>query len=747
MTLPAPLAPLVNLRQWVTYCLVANDKGKMDKLPCHWQTGHVSNAQEPGNWTTYDNALAHVSLAGRGQGAGVGFVLSAGDPYWFLDIDGCLLNDGSWSPLALDLRARLSAAACEVSQSGRGLHIIGRGVVPKHRCKNIPLGLELYTERRFIAITGTGANGFCDAEQTDAITSVVNQYFAPTAGANGPLDDWTSEPCEGWNGPVEDDELIRRARASKPKMTADQALRPGTASESLSFESLWTADVGAIASVFPDTGPYGKAYDASSADMSLATRLAFWTGRDCERIERLMRMSGLMRKKYERVDYIQTTIMKAAGQVSDVCRDKPAPPPPSATVSIDIPRADGTPRILSLGVGALDDKNSHLTIEFWLYTMGYRLSFDLFAERLLLNGEALTDQTERAAWLDLREVSQLKFPKELFGEAVRNIAWTNRFHPLQQWLDQVQSTWDGVPRLDGWLTTYLGVEPSPYAQAIGAIFLTAAVRRARQPGCKFDELMVLEGPQGIEKSTAVASLCPVRDWFSEDFTVSMDSKQLLEATHGKWLVEAPELSKLNSSEVEHVKHLLSRQFDRARMAYERSVTERGRQWVGFATVNADQYLSDPTGNRRFWPVKCGWVDIAGIERDRQQLWAEAAQREAAGAPIRLARDLWDVAAGEQASRVIVDPLMEALAEAVGHIENGKIRTVDLWTALGIPLDRRNSSGRRVGDVMRQLGWLRRRVKEDGKLSYAYFKGNEAADYHLDVTTRKFITERPALRVV
>lgn len=746
MSLPPALAPLAALRQWVTYRLVRNHQtGKSDKLPCHWQTGHVSSAQEPGNWTTYETARTHAGSADKGDGAGVGFVVSPGDPYWFLDIDNCLTADNQWSPLAQALCARLAGAAIEVSQSGRGLHIIGSGPVPAHRCKNIPLGLELYTERRFVALTGTHAVGSCDARMDEAISSVVADFFAPQSGASGPLDDWTSAPCDGWNGPLDDADLIRRARASKPRQSPASALRPGSEPEAVSFAALWDGDELVLSAAWPDTGPQHRAYDASSADMSLAMRLAYWTGRDCERIERLMRMSGLMREKYERRDYIERTIMTAAGLVEKVCSDKVAAPegPP---VEVVLSGPDGKPRALSLSQNELDDKASHLTIEYWLGAAGYSIAYDVFADRLLLNGEPITDHTERRAWLATRELSGLRFAKDLFGDVLRDVAWNNRFHPLQDWLGHIEATWDGVPRLDRWLSTYLGVKDSEFSRTIGSIFLIAAVRRARQPGCKFDELLVLEGPQGIEKSSAVAALCPSRDWFSEDFTVSMSSKELLETTQGKWLVEAPELSKLNVSEVEHVKHLLSRQVDRARMAYERTPTERGRQWVGFATVNADQYLSDPTGNRRFWPVTCGAVDVAAIERDRGQLWAEAAQRETAGEAIRLPRHLWAVAAEEQSARVWADPFVETLSQAFGHIEHGRVRAEDIWLLVGIPMDRRQAAGRKLGEAMRSLGWVRRRVRKNSELSYWYFRGNEIPELSVEPGTRKINFIKPELAV-
>lgn len=423
------------------------------------------------------------------------------------------------------------------------------------------------------------------------------------------------------------------------------------------------------------------------------------------------------------------------------------PPAPRVGLALNLSGPGDTCRVLHLSQEALDDKQDHLAVEYWMAMKGMTVSYNAFANRIVLNGAFLTDDTERKAWFDVREMSNVKFSKDLFGEVLRNIAFANTFHPLCDWLEANEAEWDGVGRIDSWLTDYLGVAPTPFVRAVGAIFLTAAVRRTRDPGCKFDELMVLEGPQGINKSSAMAALCPVQEWFSEDFTVSMNSKELLETTEGKWIVEAPELSNLQKGEVEHVKHLLSRRFDRARLAYGRTAVERGRQWVAVGTVNDDTYLSDATGNRRFWPVRCGKIDLAAIERDRAQLWAEAAIRERKGGPTRLHSEHWAEAGEEQDKRVKVDAFIEELMPVLGHYEHGRISTSEVWAIVGVPLDRRNAQGQRLGNAMKSMGWARRRVKIKGKNSYAYFKGEEFPEIAFNDRSGKYEALPPELSSV
>ncbi|MFK4809692.1 VapE domain-containing protein [Devosia sp. ZW T5_3] len=376
------------------------------------------------------------------------------------------------------------------------------------------------------------------------------------------------------------------------------------------------------------------------------------------------------------------------------------------------------------------DKNgkviaSQRNIKLALGLLGVRLSRDEFQDRLLIDGlegfgPALSDAALNRMRMQIDEKWHLSAAKDFFTDVVFDIAHQNSFHPVRDYLDSLQ--WDGVPRLDGWLHRYGGAKDDDYTKAIGALVLIAAVRRIRQPGCKFDEMLVLESDQGKNKSSALAILAKREDWFSDDLPLNADSQKVIERIAGRWIVEAAELAGMRKGEVEHMKSFLSRRIDRARMAYGRVPLEHPRQCVFIGTDNSGNYLRDSTGNRRIWPVRIEQFDLAALARDVDQLWAEASTREAAGESIRLDKTLWDAAAAEQEERRIDDPFVEVLQDRLGDQE-GKISTLDLWSALGVEVEKRTQEqNARLGSVMKQLGFQRKKMRFGTNTSWAYQRG-------------------------
>jgi len=212
--------------------------------------------------------------------------------------------------------------------------------------------------------------------------------------------------------------------------------------------------------------------------------------------------------------------------------------------------------------------------------------------------------------------------------------------------------WDGVLRIDRWLIDYAAAEDSSYVRSASRAMLVAAVRRARQPGCRFDQLPVLDGPQGCGKSAALRLLAVKDEWFSDFVPLTDgDMRRIMEATHCKWIVEASELANLLARAADDdadrersprrrpavdLKAFLSRTHDEASMAYAREISRIPRHFVVVGTTSATPYLADTTGNRRIWPIRVGRFDLSRLAEARDQLWAEAAVAEAGGESIDLA---------------------------------------------------------------------------------------------------------------
>jgi predicted P-loop ATPase len=273
-----------------------------------------------------------------------------------------------------------------------------------------------------------------------------------------------------------------------------------------------------------------------------------------------------------------------------------------------------------------------------------------------------------ADWLQHQDIM---VPMSIAGQAVEVVARDRIFHPVREYLDAL--TWDGTPRLDAWLLRYLGAEDNAYHRAVGPRWLISAVARIYLPGCKADCALILEGPQGIRKSSALMALAA--PWFTDRLS-DLSSKDAAMETRGVWIIEIAELDTMGRAEVSTVKAFMSRTQDRFRPPYGKRLVDLPRQCVFAGSVNPEGgYLKDPTGGRRFWPVVCSTIDLEALQRDRDQLWAEARDRFQRGEPWWLeSRDLDALAANEQAERYQGDawdePIEAYLENEIEWLENG-----------------------------------------------------------------------------
>lgn len=359
-----------------------------------------------------------------------------------------------------------------------------------------------------------------------------------------------------------------------------------------------------------------------------------------------------------------------------------------------------------------------------------RISLDVFASNIRISdppwrehqrpeeqGEFWTDtdDTRLASWV-LREFGLDVSTQDCF-RAVAAVAESRRVHPVRDWMDSLQ--WDGERRLDSWLQVYLGAEVSDYVSAVGRWWLISAVSRTYEPGCKADHVLILEGRQGIGKSSALRALAGSQ-WFS-DTPLDLSNKDAFLAIQGRLVVELSELDSLRRSEVERVKAFFSSPADTFRAPYMRRSATVPRSCVFAGTTNASQYLVDNTGARRFWPVACAEADLDGLKKDRTQLWAEAVAAYGKG-------EKWwpdsegaiEMVTGQQAERQVVDEWQTLVARWLEGRTTTDVSEI-LREALRIEPGKWGRAEQiRIGTIMKSLPeWNKKRQREGQILRWVY----------------------------
>jgi predicted P-loop ATPase len=322
--------------------------------------------------------------------------------------------------------------------------------------------------------------------------------------------------------------------------------------------------------------------------------------------------------------------------------------------------------------------------------------------------------------------------------AVEVVAKENSFHPVLNYFESLE--WDGEPRLETWLQTYLMVADSPYVRAIGPRFLRSSVARIYKPGAKVDHVLVLEGPQGKKKkSQTVRALVPNEDWFTDNLS-NVTNKDAKMEVAGVMIIEVAEMEALTRATSSAMKKFITLTFDRFRPPYGRHLIKWPRQCVFIGTINpipGEGYLKDPTGeSRRFWPVMCGKeTDLDGLKRDRDQLWAEAVHQFKAGAPWWLETpELEALATAEQDARMARDDWELPIRDWLEKEELNEVTVAEvLKGALGLSVT--HSGEIRVSKILkRRLGFKQSRPR-DGKHRYVCYRRDLPVAKESEVTTK------------
>lgn len=649
--------------RWCAWRAEWADRPKPAKVP-YCAAGQRLKVSAPSEWLTFDEAC---QLYEGGGFDGVGVLMGSLDFVVGLDLDNCLDENGN----VIDAMSQVGGdflgigGYVEISPSGRGLRQFAKG------CR-----LEDFREK-------TGNIEIYDGDSARYLT--LTGHPLPGQGEAGNLN------LNGAQARLETFIVKHMERVpDAPPLEFDAAEFGGngrTAAEVLGLLRTHNKRGRVTRLLNGDLKDHDG--DHSAADLALACEIAYFC-RNLHVIDEVMRGSGLMRQKWDQLrgkaTYGQRTIRRALSvQVRSFDADQVAKAAEAAHVSAIAAKAEG---VITGGADDLRGPKGRLRTDAWALTellirdsrlLG-TVYYDEFAGMPMVSRPLSSALGDRCAPREVGRMTDdhvaafarwfgrewgLALKVDQVRAAVLGVAQAVRLNPIQDRLNELGEAWDGVQRLDGWLIRYLKASPTvgdadigPYLQAVGARWLLSVVARGFEPGCKVDDMLILEGAQGARKSSAVRVLAEAvsPDCFREGFSLGMGKDDQV-ALRGRLIVEWAELSGLNRHDRNALKNFLTIRTDAYRSAY--AVFERDwpRTAVFVGTTNDRSYLSDPTGNRRFLPVAVGRIDIDGLRRDAGQIVGEAVVRFRSGAKWWLDDDdpadarILAIARREQAGRV------------------------------------------------------------------------------------------------
>lgn len=689
-----PLA-LRERKQWLLWRLEPGEK-KPKKMPYYVgggrRTGEQGSDTDRDKLATFDVVIAAVQTV---RCSGVGFAFLPGDGLIGIDIDGQLGDDGA--PNARTAAIIESCASyVEYSPSRRGVHIIVAG--ESETFKSNDIGLEVFCGRQFFTVTG---EHFPGAQQQVAAISpnVLSRLKATVSQAKKA----TSSPAIAAPPSDKRSEIESALAALSPDCGYDDWIQIGMAVHAELGEGGWpvwnywssrSAKYPGDKDLLSHWKSFGGKAGVTGATIFKLARNAGW---------RPPRKKSLARNE------------PLAQQHSEI--EAEAPPAHEDLISRD------DRRLRRNDQGGLRNSSANVDLILRCDPAWNRvLAYDEFSYRIMKlrtppfdGGRAgpweETDATKAAIWIERNWGITPK--SSIVDEIARSVAWDARYHAVRVWLRGLPA-WDKVSRLSNFMADAFGAAQSEYTAHVGTGLVVTAVARVARPGCKVDTMIVLEGGQGIGKSTALIELFSP-SWYV-DIIEPPSHKDFYITLQGALVVEIGEMQSFTRSEVNQVKQAITRRDDKFRAPYDKAASDHPRQSIFVGTTNADTYLMDPSGGRRFLPVKCTHAHVEYVRAMREQLFAEALVLYRAG--FRW----WDFpqeqAQTEQDQRYVEDSWVEPIEswlggesapskypEGVGMRPASATTTQIMVYALGIEMAKHTRQDQmRVGQIMRRLDW-------------------------------------------
>ena len=597
-------------KRWVNWKLVPledkDGKTKYTKVPYQTKT-FKAKSNDPSTWKLHEDVAIEADNGSNGF-AGVGIMLHDGKLVC-IDIDHVVEDGVVKHPKAEMILALLKKANTftEISQSGTGLHLFFDLETPFTPLANKKAPFEVYADVRFIATTDVSYDKAPKAVRTvtvEEMVEILKIIGYPWGKDILENEEKTDTSSAIYQAPLTDTELLERMFSSK---------------NGADIQKLYNGDITAHEN------------DHSKADMSLLAHLAFWTRKDSAQMESVWKNSplGNRKKTLTRAEYRERSIRNAIARCKEVY-----------TVS-DQQKARNQASDMELlfvtnekGVKVYTQNTENMARilrHHEMFNGGFR--YDTFRNlmeirdngtwRNLIDSDAITIQTRIS----------ILFPffgrvgKEMIYDAITLVSRENAYDSAVDYVTKIK--WDGLKRLDSWLTKTYQVPDDIYHQKVGSNWMKGLVKRIVEPGCKFDYVLVLEGEQGTKKSTSLAVLGQIAPNYNihVETTMSTDSKDFFMQFQGKAIIEFSEGETLSRTEVKRMKAIITTQVDKYRPAYGRTSEDFPRRCVFAMTTNQSEYLKDETGNRRWLPVGCiGTANIEWLKENKEQLFAEAYHR-------------------------------------------------------------------------------------------------------------------------
>lgn len=575
-------------KRWVNWVPKLHE-GKMTKVP-------LGKANDPKTWSIYEELpnKEHVGLMFGTQKMLLG-----------IDIDKCI-TDGKISNKLQSFIDQVDSY-CEISPSGTGLHLFLNLTEPLALKANRHGSFECYTSERYFTVTN---NSFGEVKPVRKVTPAEAEALLTSIGYPWKKESTAQIPRTSIAITLEDQEVLKKMFSSRIGERT-KALYGG------------------------DTSPYGN--DDSIADLSLCGTLAFYTGGNADQMERLWLSSplGNRAKTQERKDYRDRTIAEAIRGCKEFY--KPRIKKVTKILTDDGQEQEFDEESMGLHYSlSKDGKKTYLLIQENINILlekhphfAGRFRYDEFMLCYQIRfGEEWRSQTDTDEMFIQSEISNI-FPSfnrvspTMVQRAIMKVAKEHTRDCAKEYIASL--VWDKVPRIDNWLQNVFGVEDGEYTQKVGSNWLKGLVDRLMRPGCQFDYVLVVEGAQGLKKSSAFREL--VTDSWHLETEQSPGEKDFFVEMAGKAIVELSEGQSNAMIDVKKMKSILTKRKDTYRSPYGRIAEDHPRRSVFCMTTNDDDYLKDTTGDRRWWPVACTrMADVEWIKQNRDQLFAEARDR-------------------------------------------------------------------------------------------------------------------------